>query len=171
MKKIIVILTVMIFIIGFITSILNSTSFPNELLFSNNNFFFFLNLLIIIASFGLTFICLPAFLFVYLFESFMMGFCTFLFLLNFGLKGIIFIVFLLIYKLIMLFFLLLNSFYYIKYIIHLFNYFFKKIYISKHNIKLYLKKITIITCFILILLVSYYGFAMKVLIPMLNKLL
>ena len=156
MKKIIIILTVMIFIIGFITSIFNSTSFFNELLITNNNFFFYFNILIIIASFGLAFIGIPAFLLVYIYEAFMMGFLTYLFLLNFRLRAIILIIILLVYSLIVLFFFLLNSFYYCKYVKHLFNYFIKKIYISKHNIRLYLKKMTIITFFIIFLTIIYY---------------
>jgi hypothetical protein len=171
MKKIIVALTVILFVIGFIIGIYNKITFPNETLFENSSFFFFLNLLIIVLAYGFTIMCIPAFLLVYMYESLMMGFCTSFFLINFGFKSVLFILILLIYKIIVLFFLILNSFYYYKYVIHLFNYIFKKIYISKHNIKLYIKKITIITFFLLVLLISYYLLTLKVFLPTLNKLL
>ncbi len=171
MKRIIVALTVILSVIGFIVSICNKAVLPNEMLFENSSFFFFLNLLIIVLAYGFTIMGIPAFLLVYMYESFMMGFCTSFFLINFGFKSFLFIVILLIYKIMVVFFLILNSFYYYKYVVHSFNYLFKKIYISKHNIKLYMKKITIITFFLLVLLIGYYLLTLKIFLPTLNKLL
>ena len=171
MKKIIVGITVTLFVMGFLTGMFNNIALPNELLFEKNNFFFFLNFLIIILAYGLSLVCIPAFFLIYIYEAFMMGLCVSLFMQNFGIKSIIFILVLLIYKTIILFFIILTNFYYYKYITHLINYLFKKIYIAKHNVRLYLKKITIITCFILIILTSYYYLTVNVLIHLYNKLI
>ena len=151
MKKIVIYVAIITLIIGFLFGINNSFDLSNFVTFGFSfKYFLYYFCLIILLSF-LTFLCVPSYFILIMFEFFSIGFLLWLFIKNFYLKGLGFVlVFFLIYKMFLIFGYYLNNFYFCKYVKNLYRYVFKKG--SKRYVVLYVKKIWIISFF----LIGYY---------------
>ena len=159
-----VILSVVILVVGIIYSVCNLLILPRELFINGSTFYMFFNILIYLIAYMLIFIGIPSFLLIYIYELFSLGVVIPILLVNFKYSSLIVLIPLLFFKTVIVFMLILNTFYYFKYLKHIVNYLFKRIYISKHNIKLYIKKITIISAFLVITNIVFSLINMKMLV-------
>jgi len=158
MKKFIVLVTVLALIIGFIYGFQKNIDLSSIIFYSASKPLMFFSLIILVGSLFLTFLGLPVFLLILLFEAFLMGAVISIFICNYFFKGLIFIIiFLLLFKFFTFFVLFLNSFYALKFIKNFYAYLFKKSSRCKNNAHLYLKKILIIS-----LASFFYSFLMLI---------
>lgn len=171
MKKLIIVLLMVALVLGLIWGSCNIISLPKDVFFSYNRFSFSFNILIYLLAYGLTFLTIPGFLFILVYEIVMLGVIIVILLFNYGIKSLFYLMFILLMKSIIIFLLVLNVFYYCKYVKYLYSFLLRKNNISKHNYNLYFKKITIITIFILIIIILYGLLNKYLLLVLVNKLL
>jgi hypothetical protein len=168
MKKKIIVASVIIIVMGTIFGLCNSI--VSSVVYTNSYFYLYLYILIYIVAYGLSFGGFPGFFLVLLYELFTLGITISFLLINFQLKLLVYIIFLCVFRIVVLFCLVLNTFYYCKYVKHLGNYIFKRITISKHNIRLYLKKMTIISIFVLLIIILYSLLNIYAILPFVNRI-
>lgn len=144
MKKYILLLIVSVIALGVFTA-LNSHITPENitLIFSYKTMLIYTILIIILYIISL--IGLPIYFIFTIIDLFISGILLYLFYLNYNLLGIIYILVYIIFKLPLYFLLILNTFYTYKYAKNLYRFIFNKFGQSIKNIKLYFKKITIIS--------------------------
>lgn len=167
-KKVIAIVTV-VFGLGIMYSLCNKVVLK-DYFFSVSYFYFFLNILIFLIAYGISFICIPVYFVLLIYELFSTGFITGTLILNFGLKGLLVSLVIILFKAVIVIMLILNSYYHLKYIKSLYNFLFKRIPISKHNTKIYTRKMTIISVITIIFMLLYILIDKYILIVLLNQI-
>lgn len=172
MKKYIIAIVIAVIMVGIIVGFTNKVDLINLISIKYTFKYFLYILIVILSGMALTYLGIPLFLFLLLIELCSFGIITSYFTLAFAFKGLIFsLVFALIFKTIYWFLLMLISFYSLKLIKNNYLYLFKRFKENKNNSRLYLKKMIIISSFILILNLSIVLLGNKVIIPIANYLL
>lgn len=171
MKKYIMAFVIAIIMLGIFVSINNHLAFNNltGLLFSSKVMLINISLVILLFILGLT--GLPTYLLYLLFDLFTLGLLLPVFFVSFSFKGVIYLlIYYILFKTFSYFLLLLNTFYAYKYAKNLYRFIFNRFGQSIHNIKLYFKKMSIISS-ILICYTAFYNVIGKYLMNYLGNFL
>lgn len=171
MKKYIMAFVIAIIVLGIFVSINNHLVFDNlsGFLFSPKVMLINIGLVVILFILGLT--GFPTYFFYLTLDLFTLGLLIPSFFISFSFKGLIYLlIYYLLFKSFSYFLLILNTFYAFKYAKNLYRFIFNRFGQSIHNIKLYFKKMVIIST-ILICYTAIYNMMGKYLMNFLAKFL
>ena len=171
MKKYIIAIVTGLIILGLVVGFNNNIDLSNVVKMSFSFKYFVYLLILLISGITLSFIGIPLFLFLLLIEIISCGVVTSYFILAFSFKGLFFsLIYFLVFKIIYWFFLLLIGFYSLKLIKNNYLYLFKRFKENKNNSKLYLKKMLVISSFMLFLNLLTVLFGNRLIVPLANYL-
>lgn len=172
MKKLIIATVIALIAFGFCLALDNGGSITHSSLTFFSFKFLIFNLLFLFLSVILGFFGFNIHLGYLLIEIVLSGFFMNLFISNFGLKGLSFFIFYLITcKLVCWFFLLLCSFYIFKIQKNILKKVFQRSFTSQNNIKLYLKKVLVVSFLYAGYIFSLWLLGDKILLMVANYLL
>ncbi|MBE6148718.1 MAG: hypothetical protein E7167_04465 [Firmicutes bacterium] len=172
MKKYIIAIVLFFIIIGFVIGINNEVDLSNVVMLKFSYKYLINTLLICLCGIMLSYIGIPLFFIIIIFDLIACGLVTSYLWQAFNFQGLLFsIIFFLAFKLIYWFLLSLNGFYSIKLIKNNFKYLLRRFRENKNNSKLYFKKICIITSLIITFNLFFVLLGNKLIIPLASYLL